>query len=119
MVRENRRARGQTAQHQHCAAPRMASKGTLDEGWFWLKECRKSVRGYEGVLGHGESSKLRDSINASQECMRPRAGTDRVCISYNEMMSDYPGVSHIYTPRLSVDFHDSCSSVCIYIERLR
>ena len=34
-------------------------------------------------------------MKAWQECVRPRAVKDRVCISYNEMMSIYPGVSHI------------------------
>jgi len=46
------------------------------------------------------------------------AGQDRVCISYNEM-SLYPGVSEIYTACRWVHLRYSCSSECIYIQRLR
>jgi len=73
-------------------------KGIREKDRFWLKEYRKRVRGYEGIPGHDELHKLRGSMNAWQECMGPRAGKDRVCISYNEMMSIYPGVCQIYTP---------------------
>ena len=73
-------------------------KGILEKEWFWLEERRKRVRGYEGKPGHDEPHKLHRSMKAWQECVRPRAGKDRVCISYNAMMSIYPGVSQIYCP---------------------
>jgi len=47
------------------------------------------------------------------------AGPERVCISYNEMMSIYPRVSEIDTPCRWVHLRYSCISKCIYIERLR
>jgi len=56
---------------------------------------------------------------ARQECMRPSAGQDRLCILYNEMMSIYPGVSETYSACRCVHLRYSCISVCIYIERLR
>jgi len=55
------------------------------------------MRGYEGIPGHDEPHILRGSTKARQECMRPRAGKDRVCISYIEMMSIYTGVFQLYT----------------------
>ena len=55
------------------------------------------VREYEGIPGHDEPHKLRGSTKARQECMRPSAGKDRMCILYIEMMSIYPGVFQIYT----------------------
>jgi len=90
-------------------------KGLLEMEWFRLEEHRKRVRGYERIPGHDEphtlrapmnasqecvrNHKLRGSMKARQECVRPRAGKDRVCILYNAVMSIYPGVSQIYTPR--------------------
>jgi len=62
---------------------------------FWLKDVI-------GLPGREEPHKLRGSMKARQECMGPRAGKDGVCISYHEMMSIYPGVSQIYTPRCSI-----------------
>jgi hypothetical protein len=78
--------------------PHLASylKGIHEKEMFLLEERRKRVRGYEGISGHDEPHKFRGSMNAWQECVRPRARKDRVCISYNEM-SIYPGVSKIYT----------------------
>ena len=68
-------------------------KGIRVKEQFCLKEHRKRVSGYEGIPGYDELQKLHGSLNAWQEYMRRRAGKDRVCISYNEMMSIYPGVS--------------------------
>jgi hypothetical protein len=73
-------------------------KGILEIERFRLEEHRKRVKGYERIPGHDKPHKLRGSMNARQECVRPRAGKDRLCISYNEMMSIYPGVFQIYTP---------------------
>jgi len=70
----------------------------LQKERFCLGERRKRVRGYEGIPGHDEPHKLRGSMKAPQECVKPRAGKDWVCILYNEMMSIYPGVYQIYTP---------------------
>jgi len=64
---------------------------------FWLEKHRKRVRGYEWLTGHDEPQKLHGSPNAQQECMRTTAGIQRVCISYIEMMSIYPGIFQIYT----------------------
>jgi len=89
-------------------------KGIRDKERLLLEERRKRVRGYEGIPGHDEPHKWHGSMNAWQQCVknhtncvdqrklgnsawRPRAGKDRVCISYNDMMSIYPGVSQIYT----------------------
>jgi len=58
-----------------------------------------------------EPYKLRGSMKARQECVGPRAGKDRLCISYNEMMSIYPGVSQMYTPRCLVHLRYPCISV--------
>jgi len=58
-------------------------------------------------------------MNAWQGCVRPRAGKERLCISYNAVMSMYPGASLIYTFCCWVHFRYPCNSVCIYIERLR
>jgi len=68
------------------------------------------MKGYPAMMNHtncvhllmvGKSASGSTQIawiyEARQECMRPRAGQDRVCILYNEMMSIYPGVSEIYT----------------------
>jgi len=73
-------------------------KVILQKERFCLGERRKRVRGYEGIPGHDEPHKLCGSMKAPQECVKPRAGKDWVCILYNEMMSIYPGVYQIYTP---------------------
>jgi len=56
-------------------------------------------------------------MNARQECVRPRAGKDRVWILYIEMMSIYPRVFQIHTACRWVNLHYPCISVCIYTER--
>jgi len=66
-----------------------------------------------------EPHKLHRSINAWQECMRPKTGKDTVCISYNGMMSIYPRVSWIYTACHWVHLHYPCISVSIYIQSHR
>jgi len=71
--------------------------GICETEQFCLKERRKRVSGYEGIPGYDELHKLHGSINNWQEYMRRRGGKDRVCISYNEMMSVHPGVFQIYT----------------------
>jgi len=76
------------------------------------------VRGNKGIPRHNESHKLLGSMKARQECMRPRAGKDGVCISYNAMMSMYSEVIEIYTPGGSVHPSYPCMSVCMYIKRL-
>jgi len=68
------------------------------------------VSGSEGVPSREEPHKLCGSMKALQECMGPRAGKDRLCISYNEMFI-YPGVSQIYTPCCSVHLRYRCISV--------
>jgi len=77
------------------------------------------VGGNEGIHGHDEPHILRRSMNARQWCMRPRAGKDRVNISYIELMSIYPGIFKIGTACHRVHLHYPCISVCIYIERPR
>ena len=72
-------------------------KGIFEKELFWLEEHRNRVRHYERMPGHHEPHTLCGSKKALQECMRLRAGKDRVCISYNEMISIYPRVSQIYT----------------------
>jgi len=76
-----------------------------------FKERRKRVKGYQGISGLDQPYKLRGSMKAPQGCVRPRAGKERVGISYNGMMSVYPGISQLYTPCPWVH-------LCIYIERL-
>ena len=56
------------------------------------------VRGNQGIPGNDEPHKLRGSAKARNMCVRPRAGNDALFISYNAMMSMYPGVSQISTP---------------------
>ena len=73
-------------------------KGILEKELCRLGERRKWMRGYELISGHDEPHKLGGYMNARQECATPRAGQDRVCISYNETMPIYPGVFQIYTP---------------------
>ena len=87
------------------------AKWICDKERFWLKERRKRVRAYEGVpllwgttqfawIHEGservceEPHRLHGSMKGRQECVGPRAGKDRMCISYNAMMS-------IYSPLLS------------------
>jgi len=41
-------------------------KGIGEKEWFWLKERRKRVRGYEGIPGHDEPHKLCGSMKAWQ-----------------------------------------------------
>jgi len=62
-------------------------KGIRQNEQFWFEEGGKRVREYEGIPGCEEPHKLRGSMKARQECMPPRAGKDRLCISFNEMMS--------------------------------
>jgi len=73
-------------------------EGIHDQEWFLLEEFGKRVEEYEGIPGHDKPHKLGRSMNAWQWRVGQRAGKDRVCISYNVMMSIYPGVSQIYTP---------------------
>jgi len=126
----------QTAHHQRSTAPRIASEGN---GW----ECSILARGAKGegetiwrdtrpwwTTGIAWISKclareceepqtLRGSMKPRQECMTPRAATDRVCISYNAMISIYHRVSKIYTPCHWVYLRYPHLSGCIYIERLK
>jgi hypothetical protein len=64
---------------------------------FWLVERTKTVRGYEAITSRFDTYNLSVSLKDRQGCVRPRSGKRRVCISYNAMMSIYPGVSEIYT----------------------
>jgi len=76
------------------------------------------VRGYERIPGHDKLHKMGGSMNTWEECVRPRAGKDQVWISYNVMMSIYPG-----SPKYILPVAGSISvvpvSVCLYIEKLR
>jgi len=72
---------------------------------------------YERLARVREDPQIAWIYEARQECMRRRAGKDRVCISYNEMMSIYLGVSQIYTACRWVHLHYPSISVPIYIER--
>jgi hypothetical protein len=72
-------------------------KGIREKERFWLEERRKRVRGYDKQPGREEPHKLRGYMKTRQECVGPRAGKDRVCISlYGKMMYIYLGVSRIY-----------------------
>ena len=93
-------------------------KGIREKERFWLEVRRERVTGCEWLPSHDEPHKLHGSMKDRQECMRPRAGKDRVCISYNEM-SIYSGVFQINTSCHWVHHRYLCVSVCIYIERLR
>jgi len=55
-------------------------------------ERRKRASVYQGIPGHDVLHKLHGSMNAWQEYMRQWAGKDRVCMSYNELMSIHPGI---------------------------
>jgi len=94
-------------------------KGILEQERLRLEGRRKMVRGYERIPGNDGPHTLSGSMNARLECVRPRAGKDGVSISYNEMMSIYPGVFQLYTPCRWVHLRYPCISVCVYIERLR
>jgi len=37
-------------------------KGIHEKERFWLEDCRKRVRGYEGIPGHDEPHTLRGSM---------------------------------------------------------
>jgi len=80
-----------------------------------LTERTKRVRDYKAVPSHDEPLRLRGihehlarvreephklhgSMNAWQGCVGPRAEKERVCISYNAMMSIYPVVSQKHPP---------------------
>jgi len=78
-------------------------KGFPENERFWLLDHRKKVRGYAGVPSREEPHKLLGSMKAWQDWMGPRAGKHRLCMSYNEMMSTYCGVSQIYTHCSLVD----------------
>ena len=93
-------------------------KGVRGHERVWLEELRMHVKGYLGIPGHDEPHKLGASTNARQECMRPRAWNDRLCISFIEMMSIYPRVFQIYTSCCCVHLHYPCISICIHMERL-
>jgi len=56
-------------------------KGIRENERFWLEDHRKRVRGSEGIPSDNEPHKLCGSMKAQQECMKPRAGKDRLCIS--------------------------------------
>jgi hypothetical protein len=98
-------------------------------------ECRKRVRGYEGIPGHDEPHKFihlwmvgKSAWGSTQIawiheawhlCVWQRAVQNRVCISYNEMMSIHPWVSEIYNACRWVHLLFSCIFVYIYIGRFR
>jgi len=72
----------------------------------WLRPRSASLSSLEGERIWRDSqawwtTQIAWIYEARQECMRPRAGKDRVCISYNEMMSIYPRVPKIYCLSLS------------------
>jgi hypothetical protein len=71
------------------------------------------------IPSHDKPHVLPGSSNARQECMSPRVGKDTVCISYNEMMSIYPGVSKIYTACGCVHLLYPCIVACVSKEKLR
>jgi len=112
-------ARRKTAHHQHSAAPR-----TVSEWNSWEKAALA-----RGPYEEGEriwrdtrpwwTTQIAWINEARQECMRLKAGKDRVCISYNEMMSIYPRVSQIYTACRWVHLRYPWISGCINIARLR
>jgi hypothetical protein len=112
-VQWNGEACRQTANHQHSAAPCMATKGNV---------CGSAVLAW-GALKRGEriwmdtwppwTTQIAWIYEAWQQCIRPRAGQDRVCISYNEMMSIYPGVSKIYTACRWVHLCYSSIPICV------
>jgi len=60
--------------------------------------CRKRIKEYQQIPGHNAPHKLRGLTKYLQERMRPRAGKDRVCIAYIEIMSIYPGYSKYILP---------------------
>jgi len=87
-------------------------KGIHEKQQFKLEDYMKRVSRCDRVLSHDKPQTLCGSVKAWQECMVPSAGKDRVCISYNEIMSIYPWVSQIYTPHCSVHLWYPCISVC-------
>jgi len=74
------------------------------------------VRTYERVPGCAEPDKLLGYMKVRPECVGPRAGKDKLCILYNEMMSIYPRVSQIYTPCCSVHYDHLSISVCLFAQ---
>jgi len=44
--------------------------------------------------------------------METRAEKDRLCISYNDMMSNYRAVLEILAPHCSIHLRDQCISIC-------
>jgi len=61
-------------------------KGICENERICLEVRRMSVRGYGWILVHDEPHKAHGCMTAQQECVRVRAGKDRVCISYTEMI---------------------------------
>jgi len=86
-------------------------KGIHEEERFWLEEGKRIWRNtqpwwptqiawiYEHLARvHEKPHKGCGSIKAWQESVAQRAGKDRVCISYNAMMSIYPGFPKYILP---------------------
>jgi len=103
---------------------RSSSLKTVVSGWDDIKR-------YPAMMNHTncvdqkcfervreDQHRLCGSSKALQQWMRPRAGKDRVSISYNKMMSIYSGVSQIYTACHWVHLSFPRIPVCIYIDRL-
>jgi len=82
--------------------------GILVTERFWLEERRMRVRRYVTTLPRG-------SMISWKEWPRSEDGNDRVCISYNAIMSFYSGVSQIYTPCCWVHLHYSWIFICMYV----
>jgi len=79
---------------------------------YWLWGITQWVLIYQGLAWVcGEPLTLHGSMKAHQQCVGPRTENDRVCISDNEMMSIYPGLSQIYTPHHSVHHCYPCTLV--------
>jgi len=85
--------------------------GIGQKEWLLLKVCNERVRGCYAVLCCDEQHRLHGLMKPRQECKWPRAVKDRVCISYNEMMSIYPMVIQIYTPSCSAHYWNPGISV--------
>jgi len=58
-------------------APLTVCKGNSEKQWFWLEECRKSVRGNYRVPGREEPHKLRGSTKSRNQREIPTAAKDR------------------------------------------
>jgi hypothetical protein len=90
------------------------SNRILEKELWWIEEGRRRVKVHEETSVHDGPHKLRGPMIARHGCVSPRAGKECLCISYNVMMSIYPGVTQIYTLCRLVHLCYLCISVCIY-----